>query len=70
MHASSAHLDLLSPTQLADLLAVPVATVYRWRSAGSGPRGHRIGKHVRFRMADVEAWLDACADDPLRTSAY
>ncbi|MBD3946344.1 helix-turn-helix transcriptional regulator [Nocardioides ganghwensis] len=55
---------LLSPQDLAALIAVPVATVYRWRSAGSGPRGYRIGKHVRFRMSDVEAWLDACADQP------
>jgi excisionase family DNA binding protein len=64
MPASRDPFELLSPNQLADLLAIPVATVYRWRSAGSGPRGHRIGKHVRFRRSDVEAWLDACADQP------
>ena len=53
---------LLSPQQLADYLAVPVATVYRWRCEGTGPRGIRIGKHVRYRRPDVEAWLETRTD--------
>jgi excisionase family DNA binding protein len=48
---------LLSPQQLADYLAVPVATVYRWRHESTGPRGIRVGKHVRYRRRDVEEWL-------------
>ncbi|WP_199286724.1 helix-turn-helix transcriptional regulator [Nocardioides houyundeii] len=52
----------LSPQKLAELMDIPVATIYRWRSAGGGPRGHRVGKHVRYRMSDVHLWLDACAD--------
>lgn len=61
---------LLSPQRLADLMDIPVATIYRWRSAGTGPRGHRIGKHVRYRVADVEAWLATCADEFGPSSAY
>jgi len=53
---------LLSPEALADYLAVPVKTVYNWRSAGKGPRGIKVGRHVRFRMIDVQAWLEQNAD--------
>ncbi|MDP8928170.1 MAG: helix-turn-helix domain-containing protein [Actinomycetota bacterium] len=53
---------LLSPQQLADYLGVPVATVYRWRYEGTGPRGIKVGKHVRYRRRDVEAWLDTRTD--------
>jgi predicted DNA-binding transcriptional regulator AlpA len=35
---------------------VPVSTVYRWNSDGTGPRRLKIGKHVRYRLVDVEAW--------------
>lgn len=50
---------LLSPAALAELLDVPLGSVYRWRSRGEGPPGIRVGKHVRYRPADVAAWLDA-----------
>lgn len=53
---------LLSPDDLAALLQVPVKTVYNWRSEGKGPKGIRVGKYVRFRRADVEAWLDQLSD--------
>jgi excisionase family DNA binding protein len=54
--------ELLTVQQLAELLKVPVGTVYRWRHLGVGPRGIRVGRHVRYRQSDVEAFLDANAD--------
>ena len=64
MATTAAALDdvLLSPQQLADYLGVPLATVYRWRCEGTGPRGIKVGKHVRYRQRDVEAWLDTRSD--------
>lgn len=56
--------ELLSTEDLADLLGVPVRTVYAWRRNGTGPRAIRVGKHLRFRREDVERWLDAHADAP------
>lgn len=53
---------LLSPEQLATFLGVPLATVYRWRTRGGGPRGIRVGRHVRYRLSDVESWLEDHAD--------
>ena len=49
--------DLLSVAELAEYLAVPEKTIYAWRYRGTGPRGLRIGRHLRFRWFDVEAWL-------------
>jgi excisionase family DNA binding protein len=53
---------LLSPQQLADYLGIPLATVYRWRYEGTGPRGIKVGKHVRYRQQEVEAWLETRTD--------
>lgn len=49
--------ELWSVEQLAAYLKVPVATVYSWRSKGYGPVGIRVGRYVRYRASDVEAWL-------------
>lgn len=39
-------------------LQVPLRTLYAWRTRGIGPRGIRVGRYVRYRREDVEAWLD------------
>lgn len=46
----------LSPGDLAEREGVPVETVYQWNSRGLGPRYMKIGKHVRYKLADVVAW--------------
>lgn len=46
---------LLSIAELARYLGVPVATIYDWRVEGKGPRGIRIGRHVKFTVCDVRA---------------
>lgn len=43
--------------ELARFLGVPVATVYQWRYRRQGPPGIRVGRHLRFRRADIERWL-------------
>ncbi|HET9733196.1 MAG TPA: helix-turn-helix domain-containing protein [Acidimicrobiales bacterium] len=48
----------LSPTELAELLGVPVQTVYQWRHQGDGPPGFRIGKHLRYDPRAVRRWID------------
>jgi excisionase family DNA binding protein len=53
---------LLSPKQVAELLSVPVATIYQWRYRSEGPPGFKLGGHVRYRRSSVEAWLDEHAD--------
>ena len=53
---------LMTITDLSEMLGVPVDTLYGWRHRGEGPEGYRIGRHVRYRRAAVEAWLDTQAD--------
>jgi excisionase family DNA binding protein len=48
---------LMTITDLSEMLGVPVDTLYGWRHRGEGPAGYRIGRHVRYRRATVEAWL-------------
>jgi excisionase family DNA binding protein len=48
---------LLGPEEVAAFLGVPLRTIYRWRSRHEGPRGYRVGRHVRYRLDDVELWL-------------
>lgn len=60
---------LMTTEQVADYLTVPVATIYNWRVQGEGPRASRVGRHLRFRRSDVDAWLDAQAEQPHREPA-
>jgi excisionase family DNA binding protein len=62
-HSGLQHQEFLTVDDLARLLRVPKATIYRWRSTGHGPPGYTIGRHVRFRWAEVEAWLEERADE-------
>lgn len=49
---------LLQPEEVAEFYAVPELTLTRWRAKGTGPRYFRVGRHVRYRREDVEAWLE------------
>lgn len=60
---------LLSPAELATYLAIPVQTIYQWRHRGEGPPGYRVGRHVRYRWSDIQAWLDGRTDDIPREHA-
>jgi excisionase family DNA binding protein len=54
---------LLSVNDLAVYLDVPVATIYAWRYHRQGPRGLKIGRHVRYRQGDVDRWIDERVQD-------
>ena len=50
---------MLSIEELADYLGKPVRTIYDWRLSGRGPRAVHVGRSLRYRVCDVEAWLDS-----------
>jgi excisionase family DNA binding protein len=54
---------LLTVDEVAEFLDVPRATVYAWRYQGTGPAGYKVGRHVRFRLEDVETWLAERRDE-------
>ena len=49
----------LSPEDLAGREGVPLQTVYGWNKTRTGPRFMKIGRHVRYRVADVIAWEES-----------
>jgi predicted DNA-binding transcriptional regulator AlpA len=50
----------LTPEDLVEMFELPsVETVYQWRRKRTGPRGFRVGRHLRFDPADVLAWVDS-----------
>lgn len=53
---------LLTIVDLSEMLGIPVDTLYGWRHRGEGPQGYRIGRHVRYRLSTVEAWLEERLD--------
>jgi predicted DNA-binding transcriptional regulator AlpA len=51
---------LLEPCEAAWLLHLSVPTLARWRMEGKGPAFVRpAARIVRYRPADIEAWLGA-----------
>lgn len=55
---------LLGPPELTAILGVPLSTIYKWNAAGTGPRFFKVGRHVRWRRSDVDAWLERNASQP------
>ncbi|MEV0568007.1 helix-turn-helix domain-containing protein [Dactylosporangium sp. NPDC050588] len=49
--------DLLSIDEVAELLRVPKGTLYQWRHRRKGPPARRVGRHLRYDEAAVQAWL-------------
>ena len=66
-HPEAALSPVLTLSQLATQLGVTVQTLYDLRSQGRGPRGFRVGRELRFRVSEVDAWLAQLeADDAER----
>jgi excisionase family DNA binding protein len=49
---------LLTARELGDVLGLSPSTVLDWFEAGRLP-GFKLGRVVRFRASEVEAWLEA-----------
>lgn len=54
---------LWTPADLAGHLGVPVKTIYTWRAKGLGPKGIRVGKHLRWHPRTVADWTRALEHD-------
>ncbi len=53
--------QLLEIGQVSKLVGLPESTLYqqRHRRVGIGALAIRVGRHLRWRPSDIEAWLDA-----------
>ena len=57
--APQAEALLLTADAVAKLLSVSRLSVWRWRSAGKLPQPIKVGRTVRWRRAEIIAWIDA-----------
>lgn len=48
---------VVSLSELCAQLHVSAQTIYDLRSQGRGPRGFRVGRELRFRASEIDAWL-------------
>jgi predicted DNA-binding transcriptional regulator AlpA len=48
---------LLTEAQVSEILGRGVPTLQKDRVAGTGPQFIKMGRLVRYRPADVQAWL-------------
>jgi excisionase family DNA binding protein len=51
--------DLIDEVELAVRLGVSRSTLQSWRYEGRGPRFIKLGRLVRYRNADIDAYLKA-----------
>jgi excisionase family DNA binding protein len=58
--------ELLTPKEAAEILGVRPQTLATWRMTGRyGLRHLKVGRLVRYRRADLEAWLENRGSQPL-----
>lgn len=50
---------LLFPSEAAERLRTPEATLAYWRHIGVGPTWAKVGRRVVYRQSDLESWLEA-----------
>jgi len=50
---------LLTESEAAALASLSVRTLQTWRVRGGGPQFAKLGGSVRYRRADIDAWINA-----------
>lgn len=50
---------VLTTSELAAHLGVPVQTIHDLRHAHRGPRGFRVGREMRYRISEVQHWVES-----------
>ncbi len=55
---------LMNATEMAGMLKVSKATLWRLRASGRLPRPVRIGASVRWRIAEIRTWIEEGCSDP------
>ncbi len=51
--------DFLNTRQAAKLIGLAPNTLEIWRLRGCGPRFVKFGRAVRYRLADLETYIEA-----------
>lgn len=60
---------LLTTQEAAQYLRLSSKTLSRWKAAGTGPVYYPIGGRVYYKIADLDDWIEAQAQTPVRSAA-
>ena len=50
---------VMTETQAAEYLQLSPRTLQSWRVSGDGPRFFKAGRNVRYRLTELESWIEA-----------
>jgi predicted DNA-binding transcriptional regulator AlpA len=56
--------DLLSTKQVSERFGFTVAWLERQRWLGTGPKYVKLGRMVKYRISDIEQYLNDCSVSP------
>jgi predicted DNA-binding transcriptional regulator AlpA len=67
--------QLVKEDAAADMLGTTVRTLQDWRLTGRGPRYAKLGRAVRYDLADIRSWLESrkyqsTADEAVRGGVH
>jgi len=57
--------ELLTIGEASAYLRIPIETLRQWRSRGVGPRSAKVGRHLRYRRAEIDRWLAEQEREPV-----
>lgn len=55
--------QLLTPKQVSEAIGITEGALANQRTLGTGAPYVKVGKLVRYRPADVQAWIERCTAD-------
>ncbi|QSH41880.1 helix-turn-helix domain-containing protein [Lentisphaerota bacterium] len=50
--------EFLTTKKVANLLAISVETIKRFRATNEGPKYAKFGKSIRYAKKDVDTWIE------------
>jgi excisionase family DNA binding protein len=60
--------QLKDEREAANFLGVSVSGLRKWRNRGIGPRYCRFGRLIRYRLSDLNEWIEAHKNEPCTTT--
>jgi predicted DNA-binding transcriptional regulator AlpA len=61
---------VLTTSEVASHLGVPVQTIHDPRHSSRDPRGFRVGRELRYRVSEVRDWLSDLEEAAERRSTH
>jgi excisionase family DNA binding protein len=59
--------EFWSSKEVCEYLGISLNTLRYWQYMGTGPRSYRMGRHRKYKPADVRAWAERRVEEPEST---